>query len=104
MAGLLLAAAIAWSRVMLDAHSISEVVLGWSLGALASVAWMARYGAHWKLPLRVYPVLLLLSLLLVLPWVYGRRFPSQALLTRFASALASDGQLHTRDHLHHLWR
>ncbi|MEW9624525.1 phosphatase PAP2 family protein [Rhodanobacter geophilus] len=97
--GMLLAAAIAWSRVALDAHSIPEIVLGWSLGALASAAWLAWSWRAWKLPLRAWP--LLLSLLLALPWVYGQRFPSQQLLTRVASSLAANGQLHLRAHLHH---
>ncbi len=35
--GFLLAASIAWSRLPLNAHSLSEVTLGWLLGATASV-------------------------------------------------------------------
>lgn len=40
LVGLLLAAAIAYSRLPLNAHSASEVVSGWALGTLASV-WVA---------------------------------------------------------------
>jgi membrane-associated phospholipid phosphatase len=98
LTGLLLAATIAWSRVMLDAHSICEVVLGGSLGALVSLAWIARHWSVWKLSIRVYPAVL--SLLLVLPWVYGHRFPSQQLLTRVAVYLAAGDGLHTRAHVH----
>ena len=84
--GLALALAIAWSRLVLHDHSVSEVVLGVLLGAGTSLAFVYRYWARWKLPERV--LVAALSMLLVLPLVYGDRFPSQGLLKLTARALS----------------
>lgn len=95
--GLLLAAAVAWSRVVLHAHSVSEVVLGGLTGAACALWWLWRHGPAWRLPWS--PLVALLPLLLILPFVYGRRFPSQDIVVTVAKHLA-DGPLHTRRELH----
>jgi len=96
--GVLLAVAIAWSRVVLHAHSPSEAVLGVSVGLAFSLVFL---GLHWRsLHLRWPAYLTLLPLLLVLPFVYGRHFPSQDILVTIARHLA-DGPLHTRENLRH---
>lgn len=95
--GVLLAAAVAWSRVILHAHSVSEVVLGFALGAAFALWLLWRHGREWRLAWS--PLLALLPLLLVLPFVYGRHFPSQDILTTIARHMA-DGPLHTRRELH----
>ena len=47
--GTLLAAAVAWSRVALHAHSASEVVLGFALGAAFALWLLWRHGREWRL-------------------------------------------------------
>ncbi|MEP7186437.1 MAG: phosphatase PAP2 family protein [Rhodanobacter sp.] len=94
--GVLLAAAIAWSRVVLHAHSVSEVVLGGTIGVAFALWFLWRYGPQWRLPWS--PLIALLPLLLVLPFVYGRRFPTQDILVTVAKHMV-DGPLHTRQEL-----
>lgn len=94
--GLLLALAIACSRVVLHAHSVSEMVLGASVGAAFSLGFLRLHWRDWRLPWPTYRVLL--PLLLVLATVYGRRFPSQELLVTMARHM-SDVPLHTRQEL-----
>ena len=95
--GLLLAVAIACSRVALHAHSVSEVALGFLTGAAFSLLFMWWHRQNWRLPWSALPALL--PLLLVLPFVYGRHFPSQDLLVTIAQQ-AANGPLHTRQELH----
>jgi membrane-associated phospholipid phosphatase len=96
--GALLAAAVAWSRVVLHAHSVSEVLLGYALGAAFALVLLWRHGREWRLAWS--PLLAMLPLLLVLPFVYGRHFPSQDILKTIATHIAH-GPLHTRQELHH---
>jgi membrane-associated phospholipid phosphatase len=95
--GALLAAAVAWSRVALHAHSVSEAVLGYALGIAFALWLLWRHGREWRLAWS--PLLALLPLLLVLPFVYGRHFPTQDILVTIARHMA-DGPLHTRQELH----
>ncbi|MBB6186534.1 phosphatase PAP2 family protein [Rhodanobacter sp. MP7CTX1] len=95
--GLLLAVVIAWSRVVLHAHSVSEIVLGSAVGTVFSLVFLGLHWRAWRLPWPSY--MALLPLLLVLPFVYGRHFPSQDMLVTIARHL-SDGPLHTRQELH----
>jgi len=81
--GVALALAVGWSRVVLHAHSPSEVVLGLLLGALAVLAFLWWHRHVWRLPERGFVAVL--SLLLVLPFVYGHRFPSVSLVSDVAS-------------------
>lgn len=95
--GALLAVAVACSRVALHAHSVSEVVLGCALGAAFALALLWRHAHEWRL---AWPAFFaLLPLLLVLPFVYGRHFPTQDLLVTAARHMA-DGPLHVRQELH----
>jgi len=96
--GALLAVAVAWSRVVLHAHSASEALLGYALGAAFALWLLWRHGRGWRLAWS--PLLALLPLLLVLPFVYGRHFPSQDILVTIATHMA-DGPLHTRENLRH---
>ncbi|GAB3046842.1 phosphatase PAP2 family protein [Stenotrophomonas tumulicola] len=52
LAGLLLAAGIAYSRLPLGAHSLSEVFSGWILGALTSTSTLAAAQAQGRIPAR----------------------------------------------------
>jgi hypothetical protein len=42
--GVLLAAGVAWARVEIGAHSVSEALLGWVLGTAAALLFAARTG------------------------------------------------------------
>jgi membrane-associated phospholipid phosphatase len=95
--GWMLALAVGVSRLALHAHSMSEVVLGLLLGSVGTWCFLWRYRVRWRLPEQTYVALF--SLLLVLPLVYGHRFPSQSLLSHAASAL-SEHPVYTRHDLH----
>jgi len=84
--GVALALAVGWSRVVLHAHSPIEVVLGLLLGAVAVLSFLWGYRHVWRLPERGYVAVL--SLVLVLPFVYGHRFPSVTVLSDVASYLS----------------
>jgi membrane-associated phospholipid phosphatase len=93
--GLLIALAVSGSRLVLHAHSVSEAVLGSLTGATASLVFLYRHRAYWCLPERTWVALL--SLLLVLPWVYGDRFPSETLLKDIASQLSGHAAYRRED-------
>jgi len=86
MLGVLVALTVGYSRLVLHAHSISEAVLGLLVGGGASLVFLYNYRVRWCLPERVYVALL--SLLLVLPFVYGHRFPSESMLENIAHQLS----------------
>jgi membrane-associated phospholipid phosphatase len=92
--GFALALAIAISRVVLHAHSMSEVLLGLMLGAGVTLNFLRHHGASWRLQGSVYPAALLL--LLILPWVYGHRFPSEQILKFLAQHLNIENAVYTR--------
>jgi len=69
--GLLLAAAIAYSRLPLNAHSGSEVVGGWLIGALASL-WIAKALHHAPRELSVWMMPLALAAGICLPLSFPR--------------------------------
>ena len=94
MCGLLIASAIAVSRVVLHAHSVAEALAGFLLGSVAVLCFLRRMGARWQLHGRAAH--LALSLLLLMPFVYGHRFPSERLLRFAAEHLSLDNTLYTR--------
>ena len=96
-AGMALAVAVAVSRVVVDAHSVSEAVAGVLLGgwvgllalrmqpqAVTAVRWLAPAVALW----------------LVATPVYAPPSQSHALVTRLALALSGQARPYTRDMLH----
>lgn len=85
--GVLLALCVALSRVLLRVHSVSEVILGCSLG-LATAGWflMASPVAQ-RASLRAVLLLAVVALLFIPP-LYGRMFPSQHLLRKVALTLS----------------
>ena len=93
--GALIALAVSASRLVLHAHSVSEAVLGTLLGGVGALAFLIRHRARWRLPERVYVALL--SLLLVLPLVYGHRFPSEPLLAHLARQLSGHAAYQRED-------
>lgn len=93
--GALVALAVSASRLAIHAHSVSETVLGTLLGGVGGAIFLIRYRAGWRLPERVYVALL--SLLLVLPLVYGHRFPSEPLLAHLARQLSGHAAYQRHD-------
>jgi membrane-associated phospholipid phosphatase len=92
--GLLLALLIAVSRLMLHVHSVAEVVSGFVVGAAAVLLFLRRYDERWQLRGRGW--LLVISIALVLPFVYGHRFPSERILCLVAQQLSLDHSVYTR--------
>ena len=97
LAGLLLAAAIAYSRLPLNAHSWSEVVSGWLLGSLAAAWTLRRLGPD--APAR--PVWLAAALIAgaVLPVAFPHATTHEAVV-RLATALSGAKKAYVRSTLH----
>jgi membrane-associated phospholipid phosphatase len=97
-AGYGLAALIAGSRVMLDAHSPAEAIGGCLLGSLASGVVLA----HNRYPHRLTPAWLSLSLILWLAVVPAAapQANAQGLIIRLALKLSDHSRPFTRAHLH----
>lgn len=93
--GVVLALGIAVSRIVLKAHSASEVLLGFTLG-LTIAGWLvlARPVAQRASP-RAIALLAGVSLLLVLTF-YGRVFPSQHYLKQIALTISGREQVFRR--------
>jgi len=98
--GLALGVLVGWSRLVLHAHTPSEVVAGCTLGALAAlapVAWPRRPAQ--ALPHRWLPLALGAALLL-LPQA-GRPAEAHGLVVRMALALSGRDAVYRRAMLHH---
>jgi membrane-associated phospholipid phosphatase len=91
--GLLLALAIALSRIVLHAHSVAEVVGGVIMG-LVMISIFLFHEASLRLPR--CKACLLLPLFMVVMVMHGRSFPSEWLLQQLALQLSSDGTTYTR--------
>jgi membrane-associated phospholipid phosphatase len=87
IAGFLLAALIGTARVFDEAHTTSEVVAGWALGAVVTVIFM-----RWKdapiLPSRLRPFAVV-SLLVVSGAAYGHHAPIQAAIESYSPELCA---------------
>lgn len=81
--GLAFGAIVAASRLAVHAHSISEVIAGWFLGALVSMLFI--WTAHTTLRKHVFkPLRIALSLLVLLPAPYVYPAPTQQWLTEIS--------------------
>lgn len=97
--GWALGAAIGGSRVLLDAHSLSEVVAGYLLGLAVSVGFLTLQRRHAPPQLRAW--LVLPTLLLPLAWVPpGQPAPTQDVLEVLAMRLAGTDRPFRREDLH----
>jgi membrane-associated phospholipid phosphatase len=98
-AAYLFAAAIAYSRVRIGAHSYSEIVTGYALGAAASgsALWLMGHGLH-RMPVR-WAVIGLVGWMVVMPL---KAAPSQThgVVTWVALTLADRDRPYTRADLH----
>ncbi|WP_114238887.1 phosphatase PAP2 family protein [Dyella sp. C9] len=92
--GLLVALLVAVSRLVLHVHSTAEVVAGFVVGATAALLFLLRHGERWQLGRQGW--LLAIAVALVLPFVYGHRFPSERLLRFVAQGLSLDNTVYTR--------
>lgn len=96
--GFILAALVGYSRLMVHAHSVSEVVMGAGLGIVISAGYLTRYREQLRLP--VARLLLLVTVLLPLAIGYGNAVPTQAYLGHIARALSGHQRVYTRADLH----
>jgi membrane-associated phospholipid phosphatase len=96
--GLMVSALVAWSRVVLGAHSISEVVMGWLLGATVSL--LAYRAIRSPLPARHLALPSGLLLLFALNSSVSNYLPSHVLEIRVALALSGHARPYTRKDLH----
>lgn len=95
VAGCLIGIAVAISRLALEVHSVSEVVLGALTGGLSATWFIGRAPASpdvspsrpWTMAIGVVAIGLL---------CYGRVFPSQHLLQDVAKALSGHGHVFVR--------
>lgn len=98
-AGLLVGVLVSVSRVVLNAHSVSEVVAGFALGALAAalpIAWAA--GRTVRLRQRWVPMALA-AMLGLMPQM-GQPAETHGLVQKMALLASSRGELYTRHMLH----
>jgi membrane-associated phospholipid phosphatase len=96
--GYAVALVIAGSRVIVEAHSVSEVVAGSLLGAAASAA-----ALHWAPPPRGHaPLLLVLGIALwfVATPAHAPPSPTHGWIVRLALALSGHEQPYTREQMH----
>ena len=96
--GIVFALLIAFSRLKIHVHSLSEVVLGAFLGITLSSFFLLRYRR------RLDPVALprWLFLIFILPFVfgYGRVAPTESILAAVARTLSGHSHVYTRADLH----
>lgn len=96
--GFVFAAIVGYSRIMVHAHSPSEVISGAVLGIALSGGFLYRYRAPLRLP-RGH-LWLLVSLLLPLAIGHNQVAPSQHLLGTVAKTLSGHTHVYTRADLH----
>jgi membrane-associated phospholipid phosphatase len=98
VAGLLMGVLVGTSRVVLDAHSVSEVVAGCALGAVVSLgfvrfAWRAEPG-------KLSPTPVVASLAVVIVALHGVPVPTQHWITEIALGLSG----HERPYIRARWK
>ncbi len=101
VAGFALAALVAVSRVVVGAHSVSEIVAGFALGGAVGLLALPKWRVRDVAPSLALPFVLLLWVGLHLP--IGSGVPSvdtHGLVTRLALALSSRDTPFTRGDLH----
>ena len=98
-AGLLLAAMVGVSRVVVGAHSVSEVVSGLAIGlAVGVLAYgLGRLRVRWQAAAWMLP--LVAAWLLAMPWL-APHSPTHSVVTRLALALSGHSVPYTRADLH----
>lgn len=98
LAGLILAALIAWSRIEVHAHSVSEAVSGYALGAATSLYFL--YGLRERFDLKMHPAFAVLSLLALALPTQLPPVPTQSILIRTALFISG----HPAPYIRATWR
>ncbi|WP_353084109.1 phosphatase PAP2 family protein [Stenotrophomonas sp.] len=93
--GSILAAAIAYSRLPLNAHSVSEVVSGWLLGTAASAFALSSHRGKWRTPLPILATSLAIGIALPLLMPTVR---THDIVMRIATGLSGREQVFNRHH------
>lgn len=97
--GIVLAATIGVSRLVLHVHSLSEVLLGALVGGVLSAAFL--FPRRLRLRLALPRLWLLASMMLPLMTGYGHPAPSGHLLAEVAMRLSGHAIVYTRADLHY---
>lgn len=95
-AGAALAAAIAYSRLPLHAHSVSEVVSGWAIGCAASAYALSARPANFTTP--IHTLVLAACIGLLVP-VLMPSLRTHDVVTRLATSLSGRDSVYGRQHL-----
>ena len=95
-----LALGIAVSRILLKAHSVSEVILGSSYGILICGWFLMRRSAAYQVSARAVALFAGIGLALALA-CYGRVFPSQHILKQLALDISGRDKVFSRVTLPH---
>jgi len=96
--GLVLAVVVCVSRVMVNAHSVSEVVLGWLLGSVVTLLAITKPGLQHVTGRLYVPVLL--AVWLVLAPLLAPPVPTHWAVTQLALLLSGRAHPYTRLDLH----
>lgn len=96
--GLTVGFLVGMSRLVLQAHSVSEMVAGCVLGACVSIAFVALI--HKRKPLRTAALLTPISLLILAFALHGLRVPTQRWVTEIALTLSG----HERPFIRARWK
>lgn len=102
IAGAVLAVAIAWSRVPLRAHSLSEIIIGLGIGFAASLWVLHNFNLPGRNPtLRAHAVLLAIAAAVVAPTLLAD-LHTHDVVKAAARALSGRERAHERDDLRSL--
>ena len=99
VAGALFALLIGVSRLVLGAHSVSEVILGLAVGAMVSGVVLARWPVG-RLGLRMGAVVLAFLVSTMASYSVAPKLRTHDVVVALALALSGQGTPYTRDHLH----
>lgn len=99
--GYLLALAIGVSRLVIQAHSLSEVVSGLALGYLISCSFLLlQYSRHTHIRFLSNDQIVAMLILPLLLMAQGKKAPTQSLLEQIALSVAPVTKVYTRENLH----
>ncbi|WP_074013829.1 phosphatase PAP2 family protein [Candidatus Sodalis sp. SoCistrobi] len=99
--GYLLALAIGVSRLVIQAHSLSEVVSGLALGYLISTSFLLmQFSRHTHIRFLTNGQIVAMLILPLLLVVHGKKAPTQNLLEQIALSVAPVTKVYTRADLH----
>ncbi|KYP95434.1 hypothetical protein BG74_09100 [Sodalis-like endosymbiont of Proechinophthirus fluctus] len=99
--GYLLALVIGVSRLIIQAHSVSEVLSGLALGYLISSSFLLlQYSLHTRIRFLTNSQIVAMLILPLLLLVQGKKAPTHNLLEQIALSVAPITKVYTREDLH----